>query len=125
MTTARGWSGRLEARVGLGRGQELLQDGGEAAEVGLAPVAAGALALLDDRVDGGVGRGQVGDRDQLGPAEQVAGGLGLGRADEHPGLAVPLDQPGEAVGDAAVQVPDGRVVLGGGHQGGRGRGQGP
>src|SRR3712207_9280601 len=43
-----GWPGRLEARVGLGRGQELLQDGGEAAEVGLAPVAAGALALLDE-----------------------------------------------------------------------------
>ena len=60
-----GRPGRLKARVGLGRGQVLLQDGGQAAEVGLAPVAVGALALLDDGRDGGLGRAQVGDRDQL------------------------------------------------------------
>jgi hypothetical protein len=93
--------------------------------VRLAPVAVSALALLDDGRDGGLGGGQVGDRDQLRPAQPRAGGLGLGRADEHLGLAVALDQAGEAVADAAVQVPDGRVVLRFDHQGGRGRGQGP
>jgi hypothetical protein len=64
--------------------------------VGLAPIAVGALALLDDGRDGSLSRGQIGDRDQLRPAEQLAGGLGLDRADEHLGLAVALDQAGEA-----------------------------
>jgi hypothetical protein len=57
------------------------------------------------------------------PAEQLAGRLRVRRADEHLRLAVALHQPFEAVADAAVQVPDGGVVLRGGHQRGGGRGQ--
>jgi hypothetical protein len=80
------------------------------------PVAVGALALLDDQLDPGLGRGQVGDRGQLRPLEHLGGRLGLGRPDEHPALAVPLDQPLQAVLDPAVQVPDGLVVLRNGHE---------
>jgi hypothetical protein len=56
------------------------------------PVAARPLALLDDRLDRPPGRGQAGDREQLGPLEDAGDRLGPGRADEHGVFAVPGGQ---------------------------------
>ena len=109
-------SGRLEGGVDRSGRPVGLQQGDELAEVGVAPVAPGAFALFDDELDRGLGRGQVGDRGQLRPLEHLGGRLGVGRPDEHPVLAVALDEPLQAVLDAAVQVTDGLVVLGDGHQ---------
>ena len=109
-------AGRLEGGVDRSGRPVGLQQGDELAEVGAAPVAAGALSLFDDELDRGLGRGQVGDRGQLRPLEHLGGRLGVGRPDEHPVLAVALDEPLQAVLDAAVQVTDGLVVLGDGHE---------
>jgi hypothetical protein len=56
-------------------------------------------------------RVEVGDGDELRPAEQLRRGLGAGRPHEHSPLAEPGSQAAEAVGDAAVQVPDGGELL--------------
>ena len=95
------------------------------AEVGLPPVAARALALLDDQRDGGPGGIQAGDRYQLRPAEHLAARLRAGWADEHARLAMAVDQLRETVLDAAIQMADSVIVLRGGHQRGRGCGQRP
>ena len=75
------------------------------------PVPPGALPLLDDLLHRGQRGGQVGDRDQLRPPDQLRGGLGARRADEHRPLTDPVDQPAQPVGDAPVQVAHGAVLL--------------
>ena len=92
---------RVEPRAGLAPLLVLVENGDELAEVGVAPVAARALALLQDRVDGPLRRGQVGDRDQVGPAEVLGRGLGPRRADEQPLLPVLVGQAGKAGLDRA------------------------
>ena len=102
---------RVEGRVGLAELGVLVQDLDELAEVGVAPLPARPLALLQDLVDGVLRRGHVGDRDQLGPAEVGLGGLRPRRADEQPPLAVLLRQPRDPGLDGPVQVPDRGEVL--------------
>ncbi len=79
--------------------------------MGRAPVAAGALALLDDLFHGRKRRREVGDRDELRPAEQLRRCLGPGRAHEDSPLAEPLGEAAQPIGDAPVQVPDGGELL--------------
>ena len=69
--------GGLERRVVGDDRQELVEHAEEAAVVGLAPVAAGALALLDDVVDRLAGCRRVDDRHELRPAERRAGSPAL------------------------------------------------
>ena len=102
---------RVEGRVGLAELNVLIQDRHELAEVRVFPVPARSLALLQDLVDGPLGRGHVGNRDQLGPAEVGLGGLRPGRADEQRRLAVLLGQVRDAGLDRPVQVPHSREIL--------------
>src|SRR5262249_56469415 len=104
-------AGGGEAGAPPSRRKNLVEEGGEGAEVGLPPVAARALALLDDQLDGGPGGSQVGDRHQLRPAEHLAARLRVGRADEHARLAMAADQPRETVLDAAGPMADRGVCL--------------
>jgi DNA-binding MarR family transcriptional regulator len=70
--------------------------------VGVSPVAARTLALLDDLADRRESGVEVGDGDQLRPAEQLGRGLRARRADEHGGLAVAVGQRPQSVLDPAV-----------------------
>ena len=102
---------RVEGRVGLAELRVLVEDRDELTEVRVFPVPARALALLQDLVDGALRGGQVGDRDQLGPAEVRLGGLRPRRADEQPPLTVFLRQARDPGLDGPVQVPHGGEVL--------------
>ena len=88
----------------------LVEDPQEAPEVGVAPLAARALALLDDRVDRALRRRQVGDRDELLPAEVLLGRLGVRRPDEQALGAEPAGEVLEAGLDRPVELAD-RVEL--------------
>jgi hypothetical protein len=101
----------LEVRVGCGDLAEFVQDLHELAEVRLFPVAPRALALLEDGVDGSLGRGEIGHRDQLRPVEVLARGLGASRSDEQVLLAELLRQVRQAVLDRAVEMSNGGEVL--------------
>src|SRR5215472_13273486 len=79
--------------------------------MGVLPFAARPLALLEDRVDRPVSRGEVGDRDELRPVEVVARRLRPRRADEQVPLAELLRQVVEPKLDRAVEMPDRREVL--------------
>ncbi len=72
-------TGRAGSNAGVRRLERevLVEDAQEAPEVGVAPLAAGPLALLDDRVDGLPRGREVGDRDELLPAEVLLGRLGV------------------------------------------------
>ncbi len=85
----------------------------------LPPVAARALALLDDQIDRGLRGLQVRDRDELRPAEQLGRGLGVRGADEHRALPQPVAQGAQPLLQAPVQVPDGLVLLAARHELGR------
>jgi hypothetical protein len=61
---------RIKPGICLAHRPVLIPNLEEAAVVRVAPVAAGALALLDDLADRVQGGLQVGDRDQLRPAQQ-------------------------------------------------------
>ena len=102
--------GGFEVRVRPLDLEVLVEDPQQAPEVGVAPFAAGALALLDDRVDGPLCRRQVGDRDELRPAEVLLGRLGVRRADEQALGAKPLGEVLEAGLDRPVELAD-RVEL--------------
>ena len=75
------------------------------------PVPAGALALLDDLLHRGERRVQVGDRDQLRPADQLRGGLGPRRADEHRPLAHRSTRPRSPSAMPRYRWPDGGELL--------------
>ena len=104
-------AGRHQAAVRLAGLLELVQDGDELAKMSGFPVPARALALLQDLVDGPLRRGQVGHRDQFGPAEVLLRRLGPRRPDEQPLLAVLGAQVRETSLDRPVHVPDRREVL--------------
>ena len=91
-------TGRAGSKAGSARaqGQELIEDALETPEVGLAPIASGALPLFDDRLDGPGGAGEVGDGHQLRPGKARLRDLRLRGADEHLRLAQLLDQMGKA-----------------------------
>ena len=103
-------------RIELGVGREhlavLVEDLYELAEMGLLPVAARALSLLEDRVHRLLCAREVGDRDELGPAKVRRARLGARGPDEQVLLAELLSQVSEALLDRAVEVTDGREVLG-------------
>ncbi len=82
----------------------------QASEVGLAPLAAGPLALLDDRVDRSRCRRQVGDGDELLPPEVLLGRLGVRRPDEEPLGSDPIGEMLETGLDRPVELAD-RVEL--------------
>ena len=82
----------------------------------VAPVAAGALALLDDLSHRGERGLEAPDRDQLRPAQQLGGRLGARGSDEQGALAEAVGQCPQAILDPAVQMPDGREVLAAWHQ---------
>ena len=84
-----------------------------------APFAPGALALLDDVLDGLTGRRCVDDRHQLWPAERVGAHLGIARADEELLLADPVGQVDDAGLDRPVEVADGVELLAPRHDVGR------
>ena len=73
-------AGSARSRVGRLELEVLVEDAEEAPEVGVAPFAAGALALLDDRVDRAPRGREVGDGDELRPAEVLLGRLGVRQA---------------------------------------------
>ena len=75
-------------------------------EVGVAPLALGALALLDDRVDRTRRGREVGHRDELLPAEVLLGRLGVRRPDEQPLGADPAREVLQADADGPVQRAD-------------------
>ena len=102
---------RLEVRVRRLQLAVLVEDSDELAEVGVLPVTARPFALLEDRVDCPVGRGEVGDRDELRPVEVVARRLRSRRADEQVPLAELLRQVVDPVLDRAVEMPERREVL--------------
>ncbi len=102
---------RVESGVGLAHLLVLIEDFHELPEMGVPPFSARTLALLEDRVDRLLRRGQVGDRDQFRPLEMLRGGLGPRRPDEQPRLPVLLAQVREARLDGPVQVPDRGEVL--------------
>ena len=102
--------GGLEARVRPLDLEVLVEDAQEAPEVGVAPLAAGPLALLDDRVDRPPRGREVGDRDELRPAEVLLGRLGVRRPDEQALRAEPLGEVLEAGLDGPVELAD-RVEL--------------
>ena len=81
-----------------------------------APVARAPLALLDDLFHRRQRRGEIGDRDQLRPAEQLRGGLGARGADEHGSLPAAGGQAAQPLGDAPVQVADGGELLAAGQR---------
>src|SRR5215212_9554198 len=87
------------------------QDPEEHAKVGVVSVAPGPLALLDDRLDRRMCRGEVGHRDQLGPPEVPHGGLGLWRSNEDSVLSVLLYQALEALFDPPVEMTNGGELL--------------
>ena len=70
-----------------------------------------ALALLQDLVNGPLRRGQVGHRDQFGPAEVLLRRLGPRRPDKQPPFAVLGAQVRETGLDRPVHVPDSGEVL--------------
>ena len=103
--------GGLEAGVGPLELEVLVEDPEQAAEVRVAPFAAGALALFDDRVDGVLRRLEIGDRDELRPAEVLFGGLGVRRPDEQALRSESLGQELEAGLDRPVELADGVELL--------------
>src|SRR5207249_3708877 len=60
---------RLEGRVLIAEIEELIQHGDEPTEMRIPPFAAGALALLDDRIDRTMSTCEIGDGRQLGEAK--------------------------------------------------------
>ena len=102
--------GGLEGRVRPLEREVFVEDPEQAPEMRVAPFAAGALALLDDRVDGGLRGLEIGDRDELRPAEVLLGGLGVGRSDEQALGTEPLGQVLETGLDRPVELAD-RVEL--------------
>ena len=106
---------RVERRVVGLHLPVLVEDLDELAEVSALPVAARALALLEDRVDRALRRGAISDGHQLRPAEVLGRRLRARRTHEQPGLAVLLREVRDAVLDRAVQVPHGGEVLPPGH----------
>ena len=76
-TTGRAGSKSGSAALDL---EVLVEDAEEAPEVSVAPLAARALALLDDRVDRLLRGREVRHGDELLPAEVLLGGLGVRRA---------------------------------------------
>ena len=71
---------RLKPGVVLLHLPVLVENPHELTEVRVFPVAAGAFALLEDRVDCLLRRAQVGDGHELGPAEVLRGRLRARRA---------------------------------------------
>ena len=102
--------GGFEGRVRPLDREVLVQDPQQAPEVGVAPFAPRALALLDDRVDRALCRRQVGDGDELLPAEVLLGRLGVRRPDEQALGAKPAGEVLEAGLDRPVELAD-RVEL--------------
>ena len=78
--------------------------------MGVAPLAPGALALLDDRVDRPPRGREVGHGDELLPAEVLLGRLGVRRPDEQALRAEPPVEVLEAGLDGPVELAD-RVEL--------------
>jgi hypothetical protein len=78
--------------------------------VGVAPLPARALALLDDRVDRTLCGCEIGDRDELLPPEVLLGRLGVRRSDEQALRAKPIGQVLQACLDRPVELAD-RVEL--------------
>jgi hypothetical protein len=106
-------TGRAGSKSGFARLQPpvLVEDLDELPEMGVLPVAARPFALLEDRVDCPVCRGEVGGSDELRPVEVLARRLRSRRADEQVLLAELLRQVVDPVLDRAVEMPDGREVL--------------
>jgi hypothetical protein len=89
----------------------LVEDLDELAEVSRLPVAARALALLEDRVDRALRRGEVGHGHELRPAKVVGRRLGPRRTDKQPSLTVLLGEMREAVLNRAIKMADRGEVL--------------
>ena len=114
--------GRGEGGIG---GEELVifpPDVEEAIVVAVCAVAGRPLALLDDRLDRGLGAREVCDHHEAG--QRGVGGPELrgGIADEQSPLAEMVGEHFEAVTNAAIEMPDRRVVLGARHQSSLGQG---
>ena len=108
-------AGRLEFRAGLDQLLVLIEDVYELAEMGVSPVAARSLALLQNLIDRELRAGQVSHSDQFRPAEVRGGCLRSWRPDEQPVLAMQLGQVRETRLDGPVQVADRREVLAAGN----------
>jgi hypothetical protein len=93
----------------------LLEDLDELAEVGRLPVPAGPLALLEDRVERLLSRGEIGHGHELRPVEVGARGLSARRPDEQVALAELVGEVRQAVLDRAIEVADRGEVLELGH----------
>ncbi len=89
----------------------LVEDAQQATEVGVAPLATGSLALLDDGVDRLLRGSEVGDGDELRPPEMLRGGLRARGPDEQALRAEPLVQVLEARLDGPVELADGVELL--------------
>ncbi len=79
--------------------------------MGVAPLAAGSLALLDDGVDRLPRRVEVGDGDELRPPEVLFGRLGVRGPDKEALRAKPLGQVFQACLDGPVELADGVELL--------------
>src|SRR5206468_7006925 len=98
---------RVEGRVPLAELAVFVPDAQEPAVVRGLPVAAGALTLLDDLLDGGVRRFQAGDGDLLWSPEHLWSGLGARLAHEQTPPTEAAAQAAQAVQVSAAEVPDG------------------
>jgi len=83
----------------------------EAAVMAVVAMRGGALALLDDRVDCRLGRGEVGDGAHALERDVVGAELRGRIAAEEDALAEMAREHGEAVADAPIEMADGIVVL--------------
>jgi hypothetical protein len=99
-------AGGLERWITLPQVVVVLPHGEEPAVVCGAPVARAPLALFDDLFDRRQRRGEIGDRDELRPAQQLRGGLGPRGSHEHRPLSAAGRQAAQPIGDPPVQVPD-------------------
>lgn len=79
--------------------------------MGRPPVAAGALALLDDLLDGCVRGPQVRHSHQFRPVKQLGSRLRARRPDEHGAFPQPVDEMAEALTDAPVEMSHSREIL--------------
>ena len=102
---------RLECRIGGAQRVVLIPDREEAAVVGVLPMAASALALLDDLAHGPQRGVEIGDCDDLRPPEQLRRRLRAWRADEQRSLAKVVRQPRQPVLDPSVEMSDGEELL--------------
>jgi len=86
-------------------------DGDEAAVVAGLDVTARPLALLDNRVDRGQRRGEIGHGNETRKRDELRADLGSGIADEETCLAKAVGESAKAAGDGAIEVADRLIVL--------------